>query len=152
MQMGLHAVAVEFQFMDETAGTRHLAAQYGKAGLDEVGEWRGLRAGQHTGKEADEPILSYGALLPESVWFLAAPAARCKNERRGSFMARPLWRHQSYPNPRASERSRSDILGPPYILFRTLGMARTIVRPACIRSSRNSSQFLYLCPDRTERT
>jgi len=35
-------------------------------------------------------------------------------------------------------------------LFRTLGLIRTIVRPTCIRSSRNNSQFLYFCPDRTE--
>jgi hypothetical protein len=52
MQMELHAVAVEFQFMDETARTRHLAAQCGKARLDEVGEWCGLRARQRTSKEA----------------------------------------------------------------------------------------------------
>src|SRR6516162_5607452 len=35
-------------------------------------------------------------------------------------------------------------------LFPTLGLIGTIVRPTSIRSSRNSSQFLYLSPDRTE--
>ena len=35
-------------------------------------------------------------------------------------------------------------------LFLTLGLIGTIVRPTSIRSSRNSSQFLYFSPDRTE--
>src|SRR5215831_4432447 len=35
-------------------------------------------------------------------------------------------------------------------LFLTLGLIRTIVRPTCIRSSRDSSQFPYFSPDRTE--
>src|SRR5215831_1450892 len=35
-------------------------------------------------------------------------------------------------------------------LFPTLGLIGTIVRPTSIRSSRNSSQFLYFSPDRTE--
>ena len=52
LDKGLHAVAVEFQFMDETARTRNLAAQCGKGRLDEAREWCGLRARQRTGKEA----------------------------------------------------------------------------------------------------
>src|SRR5262245_29816132 len=35
-------------------------------------------------------------------------------------------------------------------LFPTLGLIGTIVRPTCIRSSRDSSQFPYFSPDRTE--
>jgi len=54
MQMELHAVAVEFQFMDETARTRHLAAQCGKARLDEVGEWCGLQPGNARARKRED--------------------------------------------------------------------------------------------------
>jgi hypothetical protein len=46
--------------MYEAARIRHLAAQCGKAGLDEVGEWRGLRARQHTGNEAGQRTRARG--------------------------------------------------------------------------------------------
>ncbi len=54
MQMELHAVAVEFQFMDETARTRHLAAQCGKARSMKSGNGAGFAPGNARARKRED--------------------------------------------------------------------------------------------------
>jgi hypothetical protein len=52
MQVRLHAVAVEFEFMHEPADGWNLGARRGKRRFNEVREWRGLGARKDAGKKA----------------------------------------------------------------------------------------------------
>src|SRR5215468_8502595 len=67
------------------------------------------------------------------------------------MMARSTKASNQRPDTLMQDRTSANSKKPPGRgLFRTLGFIRTIVLPTCIRSSRNSSQFLYFSPDRTE--